>query len=67
MQGPEVVADSDGNYLVLDRSEIINLHAQSAYPDQGQQMPTDSRSWTNQLDQRLDFAGCLMTIYANLK
>ena len=67
MQGPEVVADSEGNYLVLDRSEMMNLDSHSAHPDQGQQMPADSRSWTNQLDQMLDFAGCLMTIYAHLK
>ena len=25
VQGPEVVADSYGNYLVLDRSEILSL------------------------------------------
>ena len=25
MQAPEVVADTDGNYLVLDRSDIMYL------------------------------------------
>ena len=37
-----MVADSEGNYLVLDRSEIINFDSQSALSGQGQQMPTDS-------------------------
>ena len=62
-----MVADSEGNYLVLDRSEIMNFDSQSARSGQGQQMPTDSWSWTNQLEQKLDFAGCLMTIYDNLE